>query len=253
MKYPKYIIPNMFTGLNMVIGLLSMYSSVKGDFLNAAWLILLSMIMDKLDGTTARLFKASSLFGTEFDSFSDFVSFGFAPATLVFNYFNQTPAWKTADLSYLHIGIAFYILLAAVRLAKYNAVDADNHEYFSGLTSTQSGAMIAAWTATALTNGWLMMLTPKIMAGMLFVHAVLMVTPFKYSKLRPRKSPILNVIQIGAIALLPLLVLIRELPYVLYAAGALYVSIATLVMWQENHAALKRSVEMANDGENEQP
>ena len=62
-RNPKFIIPNFFTSMNMLIGLSSIYLSIKGDLLNAAWLIPLSAIMDKLDGTTARFFNASSNLG----------------------------------------------------------------------------------------------------------------------------------------------------------------------------------------------
>jgi len=244
MQHPKYIIPNMFTSLNMLIGFSSIYLSLNGDFINAGWLIMLSMIMDKLDGTMARLFKASSLFGVEFDSFSDFVSFGFAPAMLTLNYFKGDVSWSNADMLYLNAGLAFYVLLAAMRLAKYNALDSDNHEYFSGLTSTQSGALIAAWFVTALEyNNFGFLLTPRILTGMLFIHGILMVLPFKYSKLKPQKSPFFNILQVVIMGGLGVLILIRKLPFILYGVGVLYLVIGTVLMWKENHAALGRAAD----------
>jgi CDP-diacylglycerol--serine O-phosphatidyltransferase len=201
------------------------------------------MIMDKLDGTMARLFKASSLFGVEFDSFSDFVSFGFAPAMLTLNYFKGGVSWSSADMLYLNAGLAFYVLLAAMRLAKYNALDSDNHEYFSGLTSTQSGALIAAWFVTALEYNIPFLLTPRILTGMLFIHGILMVLPFKYSKLKPQKSPILNILQVLVMGGIGVLILIRELPFVLYVFGVLYLVVGTLLMWKENHAAIGRAAD----------
>ncbi|MCK5808510.1 CDP-alcohol phosphatidyltransferase family protein [bacterium] len=243
MQHPKYIIPNTFTSLNMLIGFGSIYLSMNGDFITAGWLIMLSMIMDKLDGTMARLFKASSMFGIEFDSFSDFVSFGFAPAILVFTYFTKNPLGYTIEPFYLNAGIAFYVLLAAMRLSKYNAADADNHDYFSGLTSTQSGALIASWFVTALEYDLPFLLSPRIITSMLFIHGILMVLPFKYSKLQPRKSAIANIFQTVAIGAVGILILIRELPFILYIVGVGYLLIATLFMWKENHAALGRAAD----------
>jgi len=243
MQHPKYIIPNMFTSLNMLIGFSSIYASLNGDFITAGWLIMLSMIMDKLDGTMARLFKASSMFGVEFDSFSDFISFGFAPAMLTLNYFRGDVSWSSADMLYLNAGLAFYVLLAAMRLAKYNALDSDNHEYFSGLTSTQSGALIAAWFVTALEYKLPGLLTPRILTGMLFIHGILMVLPLKYSKLKPQKSPILNILQVVIMGGIGVLILIRELPFVLYIFGVLYLLVGTLLMWKENHAAIGRAAD----------
>ena len=243
MKHPKYIIPNTFTSLNMLIGFGSIYASMNGDFITAGWLIMLSMIMDKLDGTMARLFKASSIFGVEFDSFSDFVSFGFAPAILVFTYFTKNPLGCNIDPFYLNAGIAFYVLLAAMRLSKYNAIDSDNHDYFSGLTSTQSGALIAAWFVTALEYDLPFLLTPRIITGMLFIHGILMVLPFKYSKLQPRKSPFLNILQVLTMGSIGVLILIREFSFVLYGFGVGYLVVGTLMMWRENHAALSRAAD----------
>ena len=84
--HPKYFVPNAFTALSMLFGLASMTMSAAGNFQLAAWMILWGVLLDKLDGTAARLMHASSEFGVQFDSFADFVVFGIAPAGLF--YFN---------------------------------------------------------------------------------------------------------------------------------------------------------------------
>ena len=88
----RFVIPNMITAASLVMGLVSIFFSQRHDFETAAWVILYSTILDKLDGTTARALKASTSFGTEFDSFSDFTAFGLAPAFLVFTYFSNDPS-----------------------------------------------------------------------------------------------------------------------------------------------------------------
>jgi len=77
----RYLIPNGFTASSMALGITSAYLSAHDQFTLAAWMITWGVLLDKLDGSAARLFNASSDFGVQFDSFADFVIFGIAPAT----------------------------------------------------------------------------------------------------------------------------------------------------------------------------
>ncbi|MBR4489259.1 phosphatidylcholine/phosphatidylserine synthase [bacterium] len=228
---PKILIPNFFTGMNMFIGLVSIFYSINGDFFNAAWLIMLSAVLDKLDGTTARLFNASSDFGVEFDSFSDFVSFSLAPAILVFSYFSRIiPGSKIMEHPYFVAIVPIYVIFCAVRLARYNSYQSDDHDYFSGLTSTMSGGMIAAYMAFAIENtetfGFL--LSTDIVAGMMFIQACLMLLPFKYPKLKMPKNKIVRVFSITYFLFLCCLIFMRRLPWLLYITSILYVIIGVL-------------------------
>ncbi|HDT11610.1 MAG TPA: CDP-diacylglycerol--serine O-phosphatidyltransferase, partial [bacterium] len=136
-KNPKILIPNIFTGLNMLIGLTSVFYSIQGSYIDAAWLILLSTVMDKLDGTAARFLNASSIFGVEFDSFSDFISFAIAPAILVFSYYNSlSTEGRLAQNFYVVAACAVYVVFSAIRLAKYNTTQSDDRNYFYGMTTT---------------------------------------------------------------------------------------------------------------------
>ena len=80
----KYLIPNSCTAFSLVLGLASIVNSMHGNLEMAAWMILWGVLLDKLDGTFARLLNASSPFGAQLDSFADFVSFGMAPAALFY-------------------------------------------------------------------------------------------------------------------------------------------------------------------------
>ncbi len=87
MKFnPLFILPNLFTAGSIFLGVLSVIFSSKGHFESACWLILLSMILDGLDGRVARLTNTASKFGVEFDSLADVVAFGVAPAFLLYFY-----------------------------------------------------------------------------------------------------------------------------------------------------------------------
>ena len=113
-----YLLPNLITSMSIFSGVLSMLSAVQGSFEKAAWLIMLALIFDGLDGRVARMTKTTSRFGVEFDSLADIVSFGVAPALLVFLYAGQ-------DFGRLGVVIsAIYVILGAIRLARFNVMTA---------------------------------------------------------------------------------------------------------------------------------
>ena len=113
-----YILPNMFTAASIFVGTFSMVSAINGDFIVASWLIVLALIFDALDGRVARLTNTCSRFGVEFDSLADIVSFGVAPALLIYMYIGS---------SYGRLGIvisAMFVVLGAIRLARFNVTTA---------------------------------------------------------------------------------------------------------------------------------
>ncbi|HPA57013.1 MAG TPA: CDP-alcohol phosphatidyltransferase family protein [bacterium] len=230
MSNPKILIPNFFTGINMLVGMLSIFYSIKGDYVNAGWLILLSTVMDKLDGTAARFFKASSSFGVEFDSYSDFVSFGIAPSILVFTYYLNAVSNVKNDF-YILVACAFYIIFSAVRLAKYNISQSDDHDHFYGLTTTMSGGLLSLYMIFAINNqiewlGWL--LDVNIVAGMILFQGILLLVPFKYPKLKKPASKSGQIMMLLAFFLYVGLVLIRQLPWFIYIVGVSVVIYGTL-------------------------
>src|SRR3989304_7808657 len=83
-RIPRSIIPNLFTAMNMFAWFLSILNSSQGEYHYAAWLIIIAAIFDALDGAVARLTRSSSELGVELDSLSDIVSFGAAPALLIY-------------------------------------------------------------------------------------------------------------------------------------------------------------------------
>jgi len=111
-----YILPNLFTASGIFAGILSMISAIGGSFEKAAWLILLALLFDGLDGRVARLTNTCSKFGLEFDSLADIVAFGVAPALLLYTYVGD---------EYGRYGIvvsALFVILGAVRLARFNVM-----------------------------------------------------------------------------------------------------------------------------------
>lgn len=113
-RITRSIIPNLFTAMNMFCGFLSIINASEGNYHYAAWLIVIAAIFDALDGAVARLTKSSSELGVELDSLSDIVSFGAAPAMLIYKTYlyslNTTGVLLAASL----------ILAGGFRLARFN-------------------------------------------------------------------------------------------------------------------------------------
>lgn len=186
----KYFVPNGFTAMSLVLGLASVAMSVEGNFELAAWMILWGTLLDKLDGTTARLFRATSKFGVEFDSFADFVTFGIAPAALM--YFRLRGAGMTGVLV---AGACLYVVALAVRLSRFN-ITAGAGGYFAGIPGTLMGAVLASgyltWGKYHLPEALL-----RFSPALLIVAAALMVSNLRLPKLKMRKSRAFNVFQLG--------------------------------------------------------
>jgi len=222
----KYLVPNGVTALSLVLGLASITMSVEGNFELAAWMILCGTLLDKLDGTTARLFNATSEFGLQFDSFADFVVFGIAPAALI--YFKlvgsaQFEGWyRTAVI----VSAGMYVVALAVRLARFNIADGDS-SIFYGVPGTLMGAVVAAayltWAKYELGEA-LLAYSPAMLA----IGAALMVSSLHMPKLKVRKSLAFNLFQFSNVAAAYVLAPLMLFPEYLcsLAIGYLFVGLA---------------------------
>ena len=200
--------PNAFTSMNFLLGVFAIcwstgaFSSFFGNNFDAirmgSYFIVLSVLLDKLDGFAARLVNASSEFGAQFDSLADLIAFGLAPAFGVFfTYKTMVPEWFMANAPLLIVTFSIYVLCAAMRLAKYNACDADSyHHHFSGLPSTFAGAINAILIVYLKSNGIFdNPSSPVIFIPVLvmLVTGILMVSPLFLPKIQPRKMKWLNI------------------------------------------------------------
>lgn len=159
----------------------------------ASYFIILSVLLDKLDGFAARLVNASSEFGAQFDSLADLIAFGVAPAFCIFfTYKTLCPEWLSNNILLVIVTFSIYVLCAAMRLAKYNACDSDTyHHHFSGLPSTFAGAINAVLIVYLKDKG--IFANPGSAVTMLpifvmLVTGLLMVTPLFLPKLQPRRN-----------------------------------------------------------------
>ena len=137
-KRGVYLLPNTMTSLSLFFGFWSIAKTITGQFEHAAWFILVSMVFDSFDGTVARVTGTASDFGAEYDSLSDLVAFGVAPAVLIYVWALQ-PFAKWGFIS------AFlYLLCTALRLARFNVQSSTiEKKQFQGLPSPGAAAGIA--------------------------------------------------------------------------------------------------------------
>ena len=133
-----YLLPNLFTTAALFFGFYAIVQAMNGRFENAAIAIFVAMVLDGLDGRIARLTHTTSEFGAQYDSLSDMVSFGVAPALVMYE-------WALKDMGKLGWIAAFvYCVGAALRLARFNAnVDVVDKRYFQGLPSPMAAAFVA--------------------------------------------------------------------------------------------------------------
>ncbi|SMB94603.1 CDP-diacylglycerol--serine O-phosphatidyltransferase [Desulfonispora thiosulfatigenes DSM 11270] len=131
----KIIIPNMVTLSNLLLGIISLNYTMNEQYTVAAISILLAMMMDGMDGKIARKLDVASNFGKQLDSLCDLVSFGVAPALLVYG-----SSLQAIGPSGLIIALIF-ALCGAIRLARFNVLDINDH--FIGVPITFAGSLLA--------------------------------------------------------------------------------------------------------------
>jgi CDP-diacylglycerol--serine O-phosphatidyltransferase len=140
-----YVLPNLFTTAALFCGFFAIVQAMQGAFERAAVAIFIAMVLDGLDGRVARLTRTQSAFGAEYDSLSDMVSFGVAPALVMYE-------WALTDMGRLGWIAAFiYCAGAALRLARFNTtLEVIDKRYFQGLPSPAAAALVAGFV-------WVMM------------------------------------------------------------------------------------------------
>src|ERR1700686_3201494 len=133
-----YLLPNIFTTLNLFAGFYAIVQGMNHDFEKAAVAIFIAMVLDGLDGRVARLTRTQSAFGAEYDSLADMVSFGAAPALVMYE-------WALRGMGRIGWIAAFvYCVGAALRLARFNTqLSVADKRWFTGLPSPAAAALVA--------------------------------------------------------------------------------------------------------------
>ncbi|MFV8817794.1 CDP-diacylglycerol--serine O-phosphatidyltransferase [Haliea sp. E17] len=144
-----YLLPNLFTTGALFAGFYAVIAAMRGDFASAPIAILAALVLDGLDGRVARLTNTQSKFGAEFDSLADMVSFGVAPALVMFSF-------ALGDLGKFGWSAAFiYVACAALRLARFNTqIGKADKNYFTGLASPAAATIAASAVWVCSDFGW---------------------------------------------------------------------------------------------------
>jgi len=133
-----YVLPNLFTSAGLFAGFYAIMQARLGHYEAACLAIYVAMAMDIIDGRLARLTNTMSDFGSEYDSLSDMVSFGVAPALVLYDF-------ALSDLGRVGSLVAFiYLACAALRLARFNVAPGSDKRYFTGMPSPGAAAMLAS-------------------------------------------------------------------------------------------------------------
>jgi CDP-diacylglycerol--serine O-phosphatidyltransferase len=169
----------LFTTASLFAGFFSIVSTFKGEFMAASVAILISAIMDALDGTVARMTHTTSQFGVEYDSLSDLVAFGVAPGILSY-------VWALEPFGRLGWVVAFlFVACGALRLARFNVyANVKTDGFFQGLPIPAAAGMVATTVFWFNYFGQSGTIKNGLVLFLIFVLSFLMVSNFRYLSLK---------------------------------------------------------------------
>jgi CDP-diacylglycerol--serine O-phosphatidyltransferase len=217
MRKGIYILPNLFTATSLFCGFFSLLRTLQEDFYAAAIFILVSGLLDGMDGRVARYTNTTSRFGVEFDSLADVIAFGVAPGMLVF-------AWALEPFGRLGWLAAFlYVVCGALRLGRYNIqVNTVESRYFSGLPIPAAAGLIATGILVFYKLGDIGVSKHLTVLIATYILAFLMVSTVKYYGFKDielfRRKPFRWLV----IAILLIIVVAYEPEYTLFGLFLIY-------------------------------
>lgn len=225
MSVLRYSIPNSLTALSLLLGLGSIVTAQIGDLEFAAWLIVWCGLLDTMDGIAARLLKATSSFGAEFDSMADLVSFGVAPGVLIFNTGLQIAGVEVESGQFwvLLAACGVFALAGAMRLARFNLASSKPRTgWFAGIPITAAGGgLLSSMIIVLLRHDDIAVLLPLhlYLPVLMFVLALLMISRLRFPKAVLRESNIINAFQVINIAAIFVCGIFRIYPEYLFGIG----------------------------------
>lgn len=220
-----YLLPNLFTTGALFAGFYAIVQAMNGKFEIAAVAIFIAMVLDGLDGRVARMTHTQSEFGAEYDSLSDMVSFGVAPALVVYE-------WALKDMGKWGWFAAFiYCCATALRLARFNTnIDVVDKRYFQGLPSPAAAALVAGFVWVMSDLGYTGEQVRFLATAITIIAGLSMVSnlPFySFKDFNMRKSvPFLSIFLVA----LSFLLIFSYPPGVLFALFLIY-ALSGFVMW----------------------
>ena len=242
-RHSIYLLPNLFTTASLFSGFYAIVQAMNLQFELAAQGIFAAMVFDGLDGRVARLTRTQSEFGAEYDSLSDMVSFGAAPALVIYE-------WSLKGMGKLGWFAAFvYCACAALRLARFNTnIDVVDKRYFQGMPSPAAAGLIAGlvWAMesydVARADVPLLAWVVTLFAGITMVSSVRF---WSGKDINLRKSVPFRMVVMIALSVVALMQVANNLPELLFSLFAIY-GASGYAMWA--WAKLKKKPPMPPHG-----
>jgi CDP-diacylglycerol--serine O-phosphatidyltransferase len=205
-----YLLPNLFTTAGLFAGFYAIVLAMQGRFTAAAISVIVAMLLDGIDGRVARMTNTQSEFGAQYDSIADMVSFGLAPALVMYQ-------WSLVSLVELGeqwgkfgwLAAFFYSAMAALRLARFNVqIGKLDKKYFMGLASPSAATLLVSfiWVFDdlGLKGSESYLLVPSLL--LTIIAGVLMVSPILYNSFkdqsRKEKIPFIGILIVVLIFIL---------------------------------------------------
>ncbi|OPZ59703.1 MAG: CDP-alcohol phosphatidyltransferase [Deltaproteobacteria bacterium ADurb.Bin510] len=207
-------LPNFITTMSLFSGFYSIFYAIKGRFVTAGLLILLASLIDGMDGRVARATNSTSAFGKEYDSLSDVIAFGVAPALLAY-------LWKLNHFqNFGFLTCCLFAACGALRLARFNSDTADDHmSTFTGLPIPMAAATVISMVfldQLVILDRISINLSVWFVLAMVYLSAFLMVSTIKYPSFKRLEYLKTHTFQMLVAGLLFIYVLAQE-PVIMFA------------------------------------
>jgi len=235
-----YLLPHIFTTLNIFCGFYATIKVIGGDFLKASWGILFAIVFDIFDGRIARIFRTSSNFGLQYDSLCDLVSFGVAPSLLVYQYslrdFNKI-GWLASFL---------YTTCVALRLARFNVKVFLKNEHFEGLPSPAGAAILASVVLFLLETDVSYVYKSWGLLVLTYLIAYLLISPIQYPSFKEIKIKKAQAFYFLIFFVLGLTMIASNPPLYLVIIFSFYVILGPLLFFKNNGRKILKNLKGKN-------
>jgi CDP-diacylglycerol--serine O-phosphatidyltransferase len=241
-----YLLPNLFTTAALFCGFYAIVAAMRNQFEPAAIAIFVAMLLDGIDGRVARLTNTQTDFGAEYDSLADMVSFGLAPALVMYQ-------WALADLGKLGwLGAFIYTAGAALRLARFNTqVGTADKRYFQGLASPSAAAIVAGLVWVGTEFGFSGRRIEFIALGLTIAAGVLMVSNIRYHSFKGINLKERVPFVVMLLTVLVIVLISYDPPLVLFGGFMAYaISGPVLTLWRLRQRRAERKAQHDAAGKN---
>lgn len=223
LRRTRLVLPSAFTAGNLFFGLFAMVSAFRGDIRFACWLIIIGGVLDFIDGKVARISKTHTQFGAELDSLVDIVTFGVAPAVIIYHHLLA----ERGEWSWLLI--FFFVLAGTLRLARFNVEKpGPEKKSFTGLPIPVAGGVLVSFipfSQTGIPDRLLASVGEgKFITVLITIFSILMVSHVRYPNF-PRIS-VKNMKGIGVLVTSTVLILTMIVfpEYAIFPLGTIYIA-----------------------------